>query len=1020
MNGKQKFKVTPIAAAVSSALLIGTTAPAFAQDEALEEVVVTGIRGSLRSSMNIKRDSAGVVDAITAEDIGKFPDTNLAESMQRITGVSISRVEGEGSEITVRGISGDYNLVTLNGRQVPSAVAFGGGSGAGGTLGQDGNSRAFDFANLASESVSAVEVYKTGRASISTGGIGATVDIITRRPLMDPGLHGSVGVKAINDTTTETGEDITPEVSGVLSWTDDSQTFGVALSAIYQERDSGKAGVSVNDWNIGRWGEDSLYSLVPGAVVENAPAAGQLYARPNDVRYAVSDTHRERTNALLTLQFQPTEDFTATLDGLFAENNIEERRSETTSWIANNTSVTRVVFDGADGIASPQRIEEALSTKDHGMEQQLRVQNNTLEQIGLNLDWDLNDTLGLRFDVHNSTMESLPDGPGKSGEIAFSMATPVQTSQFLDFSTEIPTYNFTWDDSVPDDRVGTGSITGYWGNNNGQFDAGDVGSQVLRVFYNGQTTEITQARLDGSLNFDEGGRFDFGVESRAMEMQQQSSDRYMALGDWGVARPDDVPDELLEPLNLAARFDDFDTSSSSQVAFRGDAEALGAWGVDYWDDGSGNYQLAYNPNFSNNTQVEEDTFAAYFQMSFSTEIGGMETNMLAGLRYEQTDVTSVADLLIPQYLLWQDNNDFQTVRDTAVTAYAVDADYDNLLPSFDFDILLTETLKARFSYSKTIARAPYGDLNPSVSGTGITGSTLNGAQATADSGNPALVPLESDNVDLSLEWYYDEASYASVGLFEKRIQNFIGTAQIDTPQFDILDQTGGPRAEAAAAALTAGGFPVDDTSLFVMMALIENDPAGAAAYTGTAQQAVAVATQYDIVPEDGDPLMIFRTSTQVNNQEAQLYGAEFAVQHFFGESGFGVQANYTVVNGDVGFDNLADPDVTQFAVPGQSDTANLVGIFENDFLQLRVAYNWRDSYLNQINFRASNNPIYVDEYYQLDMTATWLATENLAISFEGLNVTEENIRWFGRSESQVWYSEDLGARYQVGARYTFD
>jgi TonB-dependent receptor len=307
-----------------------------------------------------------------------------------------------------------------------------------------------------------------------------------------------------------------------------------------------------------------------------------------------------------------------------------------------------------------------------------------------------------------------------------------------------------------------------------------------------------------------------------------------------------------------------------------------------------------------------------------------------------------------------------------------------------------------------------------VGNTGRVGSTYNGTIATADASNPALVPLESDNFDLSVEYYFGDASYASIGLFEKRVDNFIGTEQVDETQFGILDQTNGPRAEAAAAALSAGGYAIDDTSLFVMMALIENDPLGAAAYDGTAQQAINVATLYDIIPEAGDPLMIFRTAKPVNNKEARIYGTELAVQHFFGDSGFGFQANYTVVNGDIKFDDTGDPGVSQFALTGLSDTANLVGIFENDSFQVRLAYNWREKYLDQVNRGNSRNPTYVDDYYQIDLTASYLVNDQLTVFVEGLNLTEENIRQYGRAESQIWYLEDLGARYQIGARYTFD
>ncbi|HBH44813.1 MAG TPA: TonB-dependent receptor, partial [Hyphomonas atlantica] len=198
-------------------------------------VVVQGIRGSLERAMDIKRDSNGVVDAISAEDIGKFPDTNLAESLQRITGVSINRVNGEGSEITVRGFGPGFNLVTLNGRTMPTAKVR--AIGARGNYGSGGD-RAFDFSNLASEGVNGLEVYKTGQAVLPSGGLGATVNIKTRTPFDDPGLNASFSAKAINDTSVESGDDFTPELSGLASWTDDSDRFGIGVFGSYSKRDS--------------------------------------------------------------------------------------------------------------------------------------------------------------------------------------------------------------------------------------------------------------------------------------------------------------------------------------------------------------------------------------------------------------------------------------------------------------------------------------------------------------------------------------------------------------------------------------------------------------------------------------------------------------------------------------------------------------------------------------------------------------------------------------------------------------
>src|SRR6187399_1042198 len=167
--------------------------PVYAQEQAseeLEEVVVTGLRGSLKASMETKRDALGVVDAINAEDIGKFPDTNLAESLQRITGISIERRDGEGAQVTARGFGPQFNTVTLNGRQIPGADAFG-APGQTPIGGVDVGTRAFNFAQLAAEAISGIQVYKTSRANAPSGGIGATINIQTAKPFDHDGTVAS-------------------------------------------------------------------------------------------------------------------------------------------------------------------------------------------------------------------------------------------------------------------------------------------------------------------------------------------------------------------------------------------------------------------------------------------------------------------------------------------------------------------------------------------------------------------------------------------------------------------------------------------------------------------------------------------------------------------------------------------------------------------------------------------------------------------------------------------------------------
>lgn len=1058
------LKKTKLSSAIVSlmATTMFSSLPVYAEDAA-EEVVVTGIRGALEKAMDIKREAVGVVDAISAEDMGKFPDTNLAESLQRITGVSIDRSNGEGSKITVRGFGGDNNMITLNGRMMPAAGVYGGGSGAGGTVG--GATRAFDFANLASESVAGIEVYKTGRASIATGGIGATVNIKSAKPLDTDGLKFSVGGKALMDSTNRTGDDITPELSGLASWSNQDLGLGVGLSLSHSERDSGKSDITVNNWNIGRWSNETaitnnrgLYSFTVqpaknadgtdnpnagkvNAVIKNAPKEGQLYARPNDLRYAFSDTERTRDNAQLTFQYAPTDAIKMTADYTYANNDIKERRGETTSWLANGSSITEVEFDNSQGVATPLLIKEVAGPRDQGYEQQLRQQENTLSSIGFNLDWSVTDNLNLNFDAHSSEMESLPSGPGNSGEIAVSMGTPNQVSHWLNFKGYTPTFNLVTNDRIV--RDATKNPISYSGNNNGVDDAGDMGSQVVRVFYADQINQIDEIRLDGVLKFDE-GHFDFGVQARAMENKNKNSQNYMAMGDWGIATVGDIPVNLIQPFNLSA-FDSLDTGDSYQYGYKGNAEDIGQALVNRYRTVDrpdptdptktlkGNYySLTASKDYGSNSKVEEDTQSAYFQLALESELAGMKTNFMAGLRYETTDVTATSFVIPPSYLRWEDDNDFNPVYPQgSVAAPKVDASYDNLLPSLDFDIAFNDSLKGRFSFSQTIARAGYGSLSNAVTNYGSGGgSTALGATRTANVGNPALLPLQSTNADISLEWYYDDSSYVSGGIFEKRVANFIGDEKTTRQLYGIQDQTSAksPRVIAALQALKNAGISQDDRSLFVMMAILDNPtkyPTGVAAYPNSGNAGAddvakaAIARDNDLIPVAGDPVSDWQVSAPINNKEAKLYGAELAVQHFFGESGFGLQANYTIVRGDVGFKNDEDPSVSQFALVGLSDTMNIVGVYENFGVSARLAYNWRGSFLNNASKGSSRNPQYTEAYSQWDLSVGYNITDDLSVSFEGLNLTGEDRRDHGRTWNMVEYMEDLGPRYAVGARYNF-
>ena len=415
-----------------------------------QSIVVTGIRASLQQSRDIKKNATGVVDAISAEQIGKFPDTNLAESLQRIPGVTIERRNGEGNYVTVRGFGPQFNLVTVNGRQLATTDVNTVGGDQNVDFNQP-NSRAFDFSNLASDGVSRLEVYKTGRAANASGGIGATINIVTVRPLDGPaGLRGSVGAKGQWDTSVD-GFHVTPEASGVLSWSNDARTFGVSVFGAYQKRKFAAASSTVNDWNVLTYqdflnGVGGMYS--PGnTVVNNAPSdPNEFISVANDSRYHYSKSERETINGSATVQFRPIETLTFTADALYARNKVNEARSDQTNWF--NRPFDEITFNDDPVVATAIQMQEGnlYGVKDIGFEQQYRASKTTLYSAGLNAKWDISDELTLSLDGNTSRSKSVPDSPNGATSTLVGMGAPVVDGHSVDFSGDIPQQNWMLDD----------------------------------------------------------------------------------------------------------------------------------------------------------------------------------------------------------------------------------------------------------------------------------------------------------------------------------------------------------------------------------------------------------------------------------------------------------------------------------------------------------------------------------------------------------------------------------------------
>ena len=960
-----------VGVAVSSAV---TGQEAISDEPVIEEVLVTGIRSSLKRAMDTKRDSQGVVDAITAEDIGDFPDTNLAEALQRVTGVAIDRQRGEGTTVTVRGFGADFNLVTLNGRQMPTHSGLG---------------RSFDFQDIASESVSGVEIYKTSRANIPSGGIGATINVLTAKPLDKPGPQFAFSAKGVHDKSTYAGDNVTPEVSGFASYTFFDDTVGIALAGTFQERHSGVASA----FNT-RFFERDGAAVPDNGQQTNAPGEGDLAAAPQQIVYRIEEFERERINGQVTLQWRPTESVTATLDYTMAQLELDRRYNDMSIWF----SPTYQSVTWSDGpIASPIIYTETNNNPDRPMAAGVDASKNTRKSIGFNLEWDITDRLRVAFDYHDSKAEREPNSIyGSSGNI--SIAAFGRNSASVNYSTEIPVTTIGMDDPLsPDDMRITGSVfAADWAEMNieqtqfsGAFDLTDT----LTVHAGAAYTDLD--------NFQSGSI----VQRNTWGANQASA--YGSISDLLVpASLAGVYDELgggdqvtnnffmYSMADMAARAEFLEALSPNNPLYLAPAAggAIGSCGTGFCAD--------LEPGFGN--QFREETWSAFLQLNYAGSLFDRAFNFRVGYRYEETDVTSSSESRGFSSIVWASTNEFTAIPSQGTVPSGLTGSYDVGLPNIDFDIEILDDVIFRASYSETIARAPYGALIGTLNAPTVLRVVEGLHTAQASTGNPGLLPHESENFDLSLEWYYDDASYISVGYFDKSVENFVTAGEIqDVVLFpDLAHPALGPLYQQATDALGITAAPQDIRDyIFTNFANEPGVDVGAQTITG--------------VPGRDDPAY-YDVFTNINSDEvADIDGWELAWQHNFWDTGFGFIANMTLADGSATFNRFSDE--PQFALPGLSDTRNVILFYEGYGFQIRAAYNWRDAYFTG----GVTQPAYNEEYEQWDASAQFEVFDGFTLFVEGINITDETYRSYGRDELQFFNAGQIGARYNVGFRYIY-
>lgn len=938
---------------VYMAMLLATTATVQAEEnqndpavDDVEVIQVSGIRGSLNKAAAIKRDAFGVVDAISAEDIGKFPDTNLAESLQRITGVSIDRANNEGNQVTVRGFGPSFNLVTLNGRQMPNSSV----------QESEGVSRSFNFREIASESVSAVNVHKTSKANNASGGIGATIDIETSRPFDFGEFKAFAGVKGIADRSVEEGSSVTPEISGMISNTFRDGAFGILISASHSERDSHRDRVGTDGWVTNRGDErnpdGSLvsksnrfdYSGIDPAVTGNNK---QNHFVPWTAVVEQYETKRKRDNAQVVLQLSPIDSVVATLD--YTVSTLEE--TSTTNrmayWFDDPTGQT-------DANGTVFNLEDPNDELNFWAWQYFERKEN--DSLGLNIEWQVNDGLSLALDIHDSTSHSNPDGQIgtkianlKNSKIDHDNDPATEAlgvDIFADFSGELPVIGF--DDS---------NLPG------GAFARNNIVSDLYQEQGFEMKNNIEQVHLSGLWENLDGGalvQVKFGVQQTKFQMDTSENSSFAFV---------DIPLE-----NLDLRFDDIGDTADQFSGSENIFQTIPRYDVNQFIDIVTEEGLYSAPDISSNG-VKEDTIAYYAAADFEFELGDLNITVNTGLRYEETDVISYSFQEGIKDINFRAEQELKVEFDGIFQAQELEGGYSELLPNIDVKVDITDDLVARVSLGKTLSRPSLSALFPSTSFNNVRPFPV--PVYNASQGNPNLSPIKSKNIDLSLEWYYDDSSFVSVGYFRKDVDDFIGSLDV---QREILN---------------VDGEPLRDPSF--------NPRPGCPDSSATPNPAC--------LSQPSDPVITWTVSSSENLSSRVIDGVEFNVQHMLGDTGFGGIVNYTLVDTD---DEVNVHEVgSQDGLEGLSDSANLVAFYEDDKFQTRLAYNWRDEFL--LGF-SNGSPNFVESYGQLDLSVSYNIDETFTVFVDALNLTDETTRRFSRFESQLLDAEQYGTRYTFGIR----
>ena len=982
MNLQSKF--IAVVAGVFS-LVIAPLTVAQDDDEVIEEIVAVGIRGSLANSVAAKRDSDNLIEAVFAEDIGKLPDQNLAEVLENITGIQITRTAGVGTGVQIRGT--DSNRTEINGVS---------------TVGSGGGRSGIDFEDVSAAIISSVEVTKASEAKTIEGSVGGTINLRTIRPLE---LSESLAVIRVqgedSSLTTESG--IQPRVSGTWgdNWSTGSGDFGVVIS--------------------GSWTEQDVTAFRPRVDRDNFVAAGDNPSAPDFdflpiqfLNQELENFNYETTNIAGTLEWAPNDELTLYFDGVF---NDQESRQESSRVQASGVSNLRFLADitqfetvnfgtligenGAQELGSIQAAARGVipAQGDSPWDPNLRIAGDTNQRytdakiLRLGGDWQINDRLSTRVELSTSDSDT---------------TTPYFNTVINFINPNVPFGSPNENGTPFEFDLTGGSLT--FGIASGEANAPTTAQLLDPANYRLRDANISR---DKSENSEDAFRVDFSLDMQdssefltsidfGYRYNETSSYRDQVRSNYGLRNMDDAPPGDLFASILTAGPNNFNAADGRALYMSdflvvdpqqsaADQDAV----IAALNDAIATHQAATGSTRGGISQpsssasaffdVSEDTHALYAQAGFASGI--FRGNV--GLRYLETDVASTGN----------------RIAEGVVTPTTTKGSYGFVLPRFNLAADVAEDVVVRFGWYKDIRRPNFDDLS-----TSFTFSTS--PNPPVELGNPGLQPEEVTSIDLSVEWYFAPSSVLSVGYFHKQ-----RTGIFFPTDSDPVEDENGFR-DTTPPCEDGGIFnPIADPNVFAP----PGTPPGVCVPTqqtingaGTStQQGVEIAFQYDLSQHE-DRLGWASGFGFLANYTTQTFGGT--------EEYFSAFSRPTTV-----FNSLGATEVVtwQGDLLNLSENAyNLTVYYEKYDLSARMRYTWREAYRSDDYVGTSSPPwgfpVVNDDRGQLNASVSYYVTDNLNIGIEAVNLTEEDVTQYCVNENALLCYQGLtDRRVTFGASYRF-